>query len=108
MSNRDVGPAEVRAGGLPVLDVREPHEWDAGHIDGAVHIPMGQVTDRIDEIPDGQPLAVVCRSGNRSAHVAAWLRRQGRDAVNLTGGMEAWAGAGYAFRSRDGGPGRVA
>ena len=75
--------------GLTVLDVREPVEWQYGHIAGALHIPLGELTGRLDEVPDGQTL-VVCKVGSRSAYAAGWLVQQGRDAVNLDGGMLDW------------------
>ncbi len=77
-----------------LLDVREDDEWVAGHIRGAVHVPMGQVPDRLDELPADQRLHVLCRSGGRSAKVTAYLNAAGRDAVNVDGGMQAWAAAG--------------
>ena len=92
--------------GLSVLDVREPDEWAAGHIEGAVHIPLGQVADRIDEVPDGQVL-VVCKVGGRSGRAAGYLVQQGRDVVNLDGGMLDWEAAGRAMVSETGGPPQV-
>ena len=79
---------------LTVLDVREDDEWQAGHIDGAVHIPLMQVPARITELPADRQVLVVCRVGNRSARATAYLQAQGVDAVNLSGGMMAWARAG--------------
>jgi rhodanese-related sulfurtransferase len=79
--------------GATLLDVREDDEWAAGHAPDAVHVPMSQFTARLDEVPDG-PLAVVCRVGGRSAQVTAFLLGQGREAVNVTGGMLAWEAAG--------------
>jgi rhodanese-related sulfurtransferase len=80
-----------------LLDVRENDEWTAGHAPAAVHVPMGQVVQRLDEIaatlPD-RPVRVVCRSGARSARVTAYLIQSGWDAVNVDGGMRAWAAAG--------------
>jgi len=87
--------------GLVVLDVREPIEWQYGHIEGAVHIPMRQLPDRLDEVPDSQTL-VVCKVGGRSAQVVMWLNQQGRDTVNLDGGMLEWAGAGRPMVSETG------
>ncbi|MEU6849376.1 rhodanese-like domain-containing protein [Actinacidiphila alni] len=77
-----------------VLDVRENEEWAAGHADGAVHIPMGEVVSRIGEVPDGGRVHVVCRVGGRSAQVAQYLIAQGVDAVNVNGGMLDWEAAG--------------
>ncbi|GEB50702.1 MULTISPECIES: rhodanese-like domain-containing protein [Streptomyces] len=81
-----------------LLDVREQDEWDAGHAEGALHIPMsefvgrlGELTERLD---DGERVYVVCRVGGRSAQVAAYLLQQGIDAVNVDGGMLAWEQAG--------------
>jgi rhodanese-related sulfurtransferase len=91
-----------------LLDVREPLEWDAGHIDEAVHIPMGELNARIGEIPRDRPIVCVCRSGNRSQAVTDALNRAGYTAHNLEGGMHAWQHAGLPFAASDGGEGRVA
>jgi rhodanese-related sulfurtransferase len=79
--------------GLVVLDVREDDEWAYGHIEGARHIPMRELPTRLDQVPDAQ-LLVVCKVGARSAHATAYLVQQGRDAVNLAGGMLDWEAAG--------------
>jgi rhodanese-related sulfurtransferase len=76
-----------------ILDVREPDEWAAGHVEGSLHIPMGQVPDRAAEVPLDRRVVVVCRSGGRSARVTGYLRQQGCDAVNLDGGLTAWQAA---------------
>jgi rhodanese-related sulfurtransferase len=76
------------------LDVREPHEWEAGHIEGAPHIPLADVSARYGEIPPDTEVVVVCRRGGRSARVVSWLVRNGYDVVNLSGGMGAWSDAG--------------
>lgn len=75
-----------------VLDVREANEWNAGHIPGAVWIPLGQLNKRIRELPQNQDIIVVCRSGNRSAIATKLLMDQGFRAQNLTGGMLNWRG----------------
>ena len=77
-----------------MLDVREPDEWAAGHAPNAVHVPMSELTARMDELPENDPLYVVCRSGGRSARVVAYLAAQGYPAVNVEGGMQAWAAQG--------------
>lgn len=82
-------PADVR-----LLDVREDDEWAAGHAPSAVHIPMGELAGRLDELPAGEQLFVVCRSGGRSSRVTAYLNQNGWDAVNVDGGMSKWAAAG--------------
>ncbi|NYJ03407.1 rhodanese-related sulfurtransferase [Nocardioides thalensis] len=79
--------------GLAVLDVREPVEWEAGHIEGAVHIPLSELVERRGEVPDTQTL-VVCKVGGRSAQAVAYLAQQGYDVVNLDGGMLDWEAAG--------------
>jgi rhodanese-related sulfurtransferase len=80
--------------GTAVLDVREPAEFTAGHIVGASLIPLGELPDRVAEVPEGGPVIVVCRSGNRSGVATDTLRSAGRDAWNLQGGMNAWIAAG--------------
>jgi rhodanese-related sulfurtransferase len=92
--------------GLTVLDVREPVEWAYGHVAGSVHIPMAEVPTRLGEVPDGQVL-VVCKVGARSARVAGYLVQQGRDAVNLDGGLLDWEAAGRALVSETGQPALV-
>jgi rhodanese-related sulfurtransferase len=87
-----------------VLDVREDDEWIAGHIDGATHIRMADVPARLDELPEADPLYVTCRSGGRSARVAAWLNQNGFDAVNVGGGMGEWDAAGRPMVSETGRP----
>lgn len=92
--------------GLAVLDVREQVEWDHGHIDGALHVPLMDLPARVGELPDGQVL-VVCKVGGRSAQAVGWLAQQGYDVVNLDGGMLDWAAAGRAMVSETGQPPQV-
>lgn len=91
-----------------LLDVREPHEWDAGHAPDAVHIPLDTLPARLDALPSDRPIIVVCRSGRRSARAAALLTTAGYDARNLTGGMTAWQRRGLPVLTDRGAPGRVA
>jgi rhodanese-related sulfurtransferase len=88
-----------------ILDVREDDEWAAGHVDGALHIPMNLVPNRVSYEPetlgDGT-VYVMCKMGGRSAQVTAWLIHNGRDAVNIAGGMHAWADAGRPMTSDTG------
>ena len=91
----DVGALheELEEGDGPVvLDVRTDEEWEAGHIEGAIHVHGGFVAERLDEIPrDGRPIAVICGSGYRSTVAASVLERAGfEDVRNVPGGMEAW------------------
>ena len=79
---------------VKVLDVRQPAEWAAGHIEGATFITGAELPRRIDEVPEG-PVAVVCGSGYRSSVAASLLARNGRrDILNVVGGMSAWRRAG--------------
>lgn len=78
-----------------VLDVREVNEYEAGHIPGVTLIPMGEVANRLNEIPKDQPVIVTCRSGNRSGQVADYLRQNGYSNIhNMEGGIIAWEAAG--------------
>ena len=92
--------------GLRVLDVREPEEWRHGHIEGAVHIPLGDLPGRVGEVPEEQTL-VVCRVGGRSAQAVTYLSRLGRDVVNLHGGLVEWEQAGRPLVSDTGDPAHV-
>ena len=75
-----------------LLDCREQSEWDYAHIEGARHIPMMDVPQRLEELPGDVPIAVCCHHGVRSAQVAAYLRQQGYDPVyNVSGGIDAWS-----------------
>ena len=80
--------------GVTVLDVREPLEWQHGHIEGALHIPLTQIPDRAGELPVDQQLLVVCKVGGRSSQATAFLREKGLEAINLAGGMIDWVEAG--------------
>ena len=75
---------------LQVVDVREEHEWEAGHIEGAVNIPEGDLPERVNELDRNRPIVTVCRAGTRSDDAAEWLRGQGFDAQNMDGGMLSW------------------
>ena len=80
-----------RSNGLVVIDVRNDSEWNEGHIPDAIHIPLGQLAERVSEIPAGDNLVVHCQGGGRSSIAASLLQKMGRKKVaNLTGGYEAW------------------
>jgi rhodanese-related sulfurtransferase len=85
-----------------LLDVREPYEWQAGHVEGAVHVPMGELLERLGEVPNDREVVVVCKVGGRSAQVVQYLNQAGWSAVNLDGGMYAWAAAGRPMVSDTG------
>lgn len=90
--------------GLVVLDVREPVEWAHGRIDGATHIPLGELVERVAEVPTEGQVLVVCKVGGRSAQATGFLLQSGVEAVNLDGGMLDWAGAGRPMVSDLGDP----
>jgi rhodanese-related sulfurtransferase len=90
-----------------LVDVREDDEWVAGHAPDAVHLPMSQLPARLAELPDDVPVAVVCRSGHRSAQVTAYLVARGRSARNVDGGMSAWASLGLPVEAEGGRPPRI-
>jgi rhodanese-related sulfurtransferase len=82
-----------------LLDVREPNEFVAVRAPGAMLLPTSAFADRVAELPEDRPLLVICRTGVRSAAVTGYLTRTGRhDVFNVTGGMDAWEGAGLPVR----------
>jgi rhodanese-related sulfurtransferase len=82
-----------------LLDVREPNEFVASRVPGAMLLPTSTFAARIAELPGDRPLFVICRTGVRSAAVTGYLARTGRAGVfNVTGGMDAWEGAGLPTR----------
>ncbi|HEX6642332.1 MAG TPA: molybdopterin-synthase adenylyltransferase MoeB [Thermoanaerobaculia bacterium] len=94
----DITPTELAAkleagADVVLIDVREPYEWNSGHLDAATHIPLSQVPQRLAEIPKDRDVVMICRSGARSAHAQDHLIRQhGYTRVkNLVGGMQRWA-----------------
>ncbi len=96
----DVGELEVRLGeGALLLDVREPLEVEEARVPGGLRIPLQSVPDRLDEIPIDGILYVICAAGGRSRTAAEFLRSHGIDAVNVAGGTNAWAAAGFDTES---------
>ena len=89
-------------GDVQIIDVREPHEYEAGHVAGAVAIPLGELSSRAGEIDRARPVVLVCRAGSRSAMATEALLGAGYDAHNLTGGMLAWADAGLELEPAGG------
>lgn len=78
-----------------LVDVREDWEWDEGHVEGSVHIPLQELPVRIGELDPEKPLLAICHVGQRSALAAQFLERNGFDAHNLEGGVAAWAQKGF-------------
>jgi hydroxyacylglutathione hydrolase len=88
--------ARARGDALTVLDVRQRHEWEEGHIADAQHVYVGHLAQRLPDVPTATRLAVVCSAGFRASLAASVLRRAGyRDVANVLGGMQAWEAAGY-------------
>lgn len=88
--------AQMQSEGAFILDVREPDEWAQGHIAGAALIPLGELPNRLGELPEGKQIVVVCRSGNRSAQGRDILLNSGFTQVtSMAGGMNAWQAQGY-------------
>ena len=98
---------ELQGENALLVDVREEHEWSAGHAPDAVHLPMSTLAERIGELPSDRPIVCVCHVGARSAAVTEALNRGGWQAVNLNGGMVAWAAAGLPVVDDAGGRGIV-
>jgi rhodanese-related sulfurtransferase len=77
---------------LEIIDVREPEEWESGHIPTAKHIPLGELAERMSELQPDKETILVCRSGRRSTMACEYLSQLGYHVVNLTGGMMSWTG----------------
>jgi rhodanese-related sulfurtransferase len=94
---REVSRDEARKlieDGAQVVDVRADHEWDAGRIAGATHLPLDELAGRAGEIDKERPVLLYCRGGNRSTMAAAALADAGYDAAKLSEGVVGWAEAG--------------
>lgn len=86
----------ISEGGVYLLDVRSPEEFQNGHIPGAVEIPLKELSRRLKELPADktQPILVYCNNGDRSARAARLLYNEGRkDVYHLSGGLRAWTAA---------------
>jgi rhodanese-related sulfurtransferase len=103
----EAAAAASTSGSALLLDVREYDEWMAGHAPTARHIPMSELPGRVAELAGDAQIVCVCRSGGRSAQVTEWLRRQGFDALNMTGGMSRWAAMGHPVVNHAGHAGTV-
>lgn len=103
----DAANLQARRGEVRIVDVRAASEWEEGHIEGALHVPEGELLDRVAELRPGPPIVTVCRSGDRSGEAAARLRAAGLDADSLAGGLEAWVQAGGALASSHDHPGSL-
>jgi rhodanese-related sulfurtransferase len=104
----DVAGAESEASAALLLDVREASEWIHGHVADSVNVPLGHLADHVASLDPQQRIVCICRSGNRSGMATALLCDAGFDAVNMRGGMLAWAASGRPVVDRNGQPGVVA
>src|SRR5260370_27962058 len=104
MNQPDTVP-EVLSADLPagvfLLDVREDDEWTAGHAPDAVHVRLGELGPRVDELPRDREVYVICRSGTRSAYAAQALTAGGLNAIHVADGMTRWAVAGRPLIRQD-------
>jgi rhodanese-related sulfurtransferase len=96
MTVAEITPTEFvarrdRGESLTLLDVREEWELGVASVPDVIHIPMGEVADRLGELDRGREVVVLCRSGRRSLQVANFLQQNGFQAVNLAGGILAWS-----------------
>ena len=90
--------ADLAKAGALMVDVREQQEWEAGHIAGAVHLPLSELSDRWKELPDADCTVFICRVGGRSQAAAEAFAAAGRSGcINLVGGVQGWVQAGLSF-----------
>jgi rhodanese-related sulfurtransferase len=87
--------ARLRETGVALVDVRQADEYEEFHVPGAQLIPLAEVPERMEEIPDDERVYVICAGGGRSAKAVDFLNRQGYDTVNVAGGSKAWREAGH-------------
>ncbi len=80
--------------GVPLIDVREPDEFAAGRVPGAVNLPMSRIGEMLDALPEGE-FAVICAVGGRSGRVVEALEARGYQATNVEGGTMGWVQAGF-------------
>ena len=90
-NNETIAPENLESylsNGYKLIDVREQDEWDAGHHTEAIHIPMGTIPQKIDDFKTSDNYIIICRSGARSGRVSSFMKNEGFDSLNLTGGMK--------------------
>jgi len=93
---------EMLEQGAQLVDVRVDHEWETGHLPGAVHIPLAELSGRVGEIDKDRPVILYCRGGNRSTMATVALREVGYDAAKLTEGATGWEEEGLPFEPEGG------
>ena len=93
---------------IQLVDCREQYEWDAGRVEGSIHVPLNDIMGGAGgDLKADEPIVVICRSGNRSELATVMLQARGFDAHNLQGGIEAWVADGLPIEGSGGAPGRV-
>jgi rhodanese-related sulfurtransferase len=110
MSETDSTPKEISRAearemldqGAQLVDVRVDHEWETGHLPGAVHIPLAELPARAEEIDKDRPVILYCRGGNRSSMATTALAEAGYDASKLSEGAVGWEEEGLEFEPKDG------
>ncbi|MBS1678588.1 MAG: rhodanese-like domain-containing protein [Actinobacteria bacterium] len=110
MSEVDAAPKEISRAearelldqGAQLVDVRVDHEWETGHLPGAVHIPLAELPARVEEIDKDRPVILYCRGGNRSSMATTALAEAGYDAAKLTEGAVGWEDEGLPFEPEGG------
>lgn len=104
-AGKEVSREEARKlveGGAQLIDVRADHEWEAGRIEGATHLPLAELSERAGEIDKERPVVVYCRGGNRSTMAVAALADAGYDAAKMSEGIVGWAEAGLPLAPEGG------
>ena len=96
-----VNPVDVPADAY-IIDVREPYEWEGGHAQTAHHIPLGELVERIAEVPKDQEVYFICHGGGRSQRAATYLAESGYTTRNIAGGTSAWFAAQLPMVSENG------
>jgi rhodanese-related sulfurtransferase len=110
MSDSDATPKEISRAearemldqGAQLIDVRADHEWETGHLPGAVHIPLAELAGRVAEVDKDRPVILYCRGGNRSSMATTALAEAGYDAAKLTDGAVGWEEEGLPFEPEGG------
>ena len=102
----ELTPSQLREaldkGDIVLVDVREPYEWDAGRIGGAIHIELERLASRAGDVPTDRPVVFMCRLGVRSAMAMQAFRASGWDAYHLGGGIQRWADEGLPLQPNGG------
>ena len=103
---REVSREEAQkmvAEGAQLVDVRAGHEWEMGRIEGAQHLPLAELNERVGEIDRDRPVVFYCRGGNRSTMATEALAAEGFETAKLSEGIVGWAEAGLPLEGPDGG-----